>query len=272
MVIFISTATLLGLGLAFVVGSTPKSSHVATSTLPKVRATFPIGILDSREPSGMAPPSSTALQSYSLSYLQDFDGSSIPAGWNVFTGVPGGDPGGQFGLQHVTVANGMLNLNTWRDPKFENRWVTGGICQCGLGRTYGAYFVRSRFNASGPNEVELLWPVGSSWPPEVDFNESGGSSKSTTATLHFDVVNHIIQSSITLNMLKWHTWGLIWTPTSVTYTVDGYEWGAVHSRQQVPHTKMTLDLEQRSLCGIKQQCPHQPTSLRVDWVVEYSHK
>ena len=27
-------------------------------------------------------------------------------------------------------------------------------------------------------------------------------------------------------MTQWHTWGVIWTPTSITYTVDGSVWGS----------------------------------------------
>jgi len=242
---------------------------VTTTTLQPPVPKYPIGVADTASPSGMAPPSANGLPGYQLSYLADFNGSSLPTGWDIFTGVPGGDPGGHFGLKHVVVSGGLLTLGAWRDPEFKNNWVTGGLCQCGSPRLYGAFFVRSRITASGPNEVELLWPANNSWPPEVDFSETGGSKTDTSATVHFGIANHIFQSTIKINMLAWHTWGVVWTPTSLTYTLDGFAWGSIRSSQYVPSIPMTLDFEQRALCSIHLQCPHENTSMQIDWVAEY---
>ena len=196
----------------------------------------------------------------------------MPAGWNVFTGIPAGDPGGQFGAKHVVVTNGLLELNTWRDPTFQNRWVTGGLCQCGLGKTYGAYFVRSRITGPGPNEVQLLWMKNNTWPPEIDFNETGGAVAATSSTIHWSPINQIDQRHVTINMLRWHTWGLIWTPQTVTYLVDGQVWGVISNPTEITRQPMTLDFEQRALCGVGLQCPTRPVSMLIDWVAEYTPK
>ena len=239
---------------------TPKSLNVS----------YPIGIASASDPSGFAPPTADALKGYSLGYVTDFSGPKLPSGWDVFSGVPGGDPGGQFALNHVVVKGGFLQLNTWRDPKYKNRWVTGGLCQCGLGATYRAYFVRSRITGPGPNEVQLLWPVSNKWPPEVDFNETGSSDTSTSSTVHYGATNQIDQMSIRINMTMWHTWGIVWTKSSISYVVDGRVWATITVPSEIPRVAMRLDLEQRTMCRLATQCPKVPVSMLVDWVAEYS--
>jgi hypothetical protein len=241
-------------------------------TAPVTNGQYPIGVADANEPSGFSPPASNSLAGYSQDYVSDFAGTTVPEGWDVFFGVPGGDPGGQFGKRHVVVANGVLRLNAWRDQQYKDHWVTGGLCQCGLKRTYGAYFVRSRVTGAGPNEVELLWPFNNKWPPEIDFNESAGSVTSSSSTIHWSPINHIEQRHLSINMEQWHTWGLVWTPSAVTYIVDGQVWGRITNPNEITKTPMTLDLEQIALCSLHRECPTRPVSMLVDWVSEYSPK
>lgn len=238
-------------------------------TLVNLNGRFPVGTPNLDEPSGEGPPSRSALVGYRLAYVTDFDGTTVPRGWDVFTGIPTGDPGGHFGAAHTVVSGGMLELLTYRDPAFKDGWVTGGVCQCGTAREYGAYFVRSRVTGQGPNEAELLWPANGTWPPEVDFNETGGSIDSTTTSVHFGTDNTIVRSAVHINMTKWHTWGVIWTPTELVYTVDGRIWGTFKEPEDIPHERMTLDLEQRTICSEDRQCPRAPVDMDVDWIAEY---
>jgi beta-glucanase (GH16 family) len=217
----------------------------------------------------MAPPSANALSGYSQSYVSDFAGSSVPSGWDVYNGAPGGDPGALFGTSHVVVNNGMLQLNTFQDPADSNQWVTGGMCQCGLSQTHGAYFVRSRETGAGPATIELLWPTGS-WPPEVDFNETGGGVTGSSATVHYGASNSQNRQTLSIDMTQWHTWGVIWTPSTITYTVDGRVWGTVTNASEIPDQPMTLDLQQQTFCQSGWACPTASSSLLVDWVAEYS--
>lgn len=239
------------------------------ATLVDVNGHYPVGIPDSSEPSGEAPPGPNALVGYHLSYVADFTGTTVPKGWDAFSGIPGGDPGGQFAASHVVVGDGLLQLNTWRDSQYQYRWVTGGICQCGVARVYGAYFVRSRISGAGPTAVELLWPLTNQWPPEIDFNETGGSATHTSSSLHYGKTNHIIGRRVDIDMTKWHTWGVIWTAKEVIYTVDGRIWGAVKGTYQIPKIRMTIDFEQRQECEENRQCPTAPETMQIDWVAEY---
>ena len=80
----------------------------------------------------------------------------------------------------------------------------------------------------GPDQNEMLWPVAPVWPPEVDFNEMGYST-------NVDVLDRPLRPRLgvraddaSFNMERWHTWGLIWTPTSMTFTIDGEVLGRAH--------------------------------------------
>jgi len=261
-VMALSVAVSVLFTLSFRHGSNPNT--LVTTPSPQ----FEVGIRNASEPSGFAPPPAT-LNGYSLAYTSDFNGSALPTGWYAYSGHPGGDRGAQFGLRHVVVKDGLLELNTWKDPQYQNKWVTGGLCQCGLAHTYGAYYVRSRITGPGPSEVQLLWPSDNSWPPEIDFNETAGKVDSTFATIHWSPINQIEQRHLAINMLKWHTWGVIWTPSSVTYVVDGYVWGTISNVEEVTHRAMTLDLQQVAMCNLGRECPSHPVSMLVDWVAEY---
>jgi hypothetical protein len=206
---------------------------------------------------------------YTLGYVTDFSGSALPSGWDVYTGTPGGDAGAQWGSAHVVVSGGVLHLNTWQDPAYGNEWVAGGLCQCGRPETYGAYFVRSRVTGPGPTQVELLWPTAG-WPPEIDFDETGGDVAGTSATVHFGTSNSTDQRTLSIDMESWHTWGVIWTPTSITYTVDGQAWGKVAVASEVPRIPMTLDIQQQTWCASGWACPTAQESTEVDWVAEYA--
>jgi beta-glucanase (GH16 family) len=175
-----------------------------------------------------------------------------------------------FDPSHVVVAGGMLSLLTMRDAANGGGWATGGVCQCGIGRTYGAYFVRSRLTGAGVDEVQMLWPVAHVWPPEIDFNETGNRVTTTAWYVHFRSSGHQIARTLRINLTRWHTWGVRWTPRLITFTVDGDVWGVVRSPSVIPHERMTLDLSQQTWCGIAPECPQRPLAMQVDWVAEYA--
>jgi hypothetical protein len=217
----------------------------------------------------MAPPGAGDFPGYEESYVSDFEGSALGSGWETFSGKPGNDPGAQWANSHVTVSGGMLKMNTFQDPAYGNAWVAGGLCQCGVSHTYAAYFVRSRMTGPGPTGVQLLWPAAHVWPPEVDFNESNGTIGGTSATVHWGASNEQDQRTHAVNLTQWHTWGVIWTPTSITYTVDGEVWGRIATASEIPNLAMTLDLTQQTWCSSGWACPASPQSMLVDWVAEY---
>ncbi len=264
-------ATILSLVIGGPVMATSTSPTII-SGVARLSRSFPVGVPNSLEPSGEAPPGPQALPGYTLSYVNDFNGSSLPPGWDAYSGVPGGDPGGRFAKSHVVVSGGLLQLETYQDPAYDNRWIVGGLCQCGLPKKYGAYFVRSRITGAGPSEIQLLWPAANVWPPEVDFNETGGSATTTSSSLHYGKANIVVRRHLTINMTNWHTWGVIWTSTRMIYTVDGRIWGEVVDPSIMPSIPMRLVFQQQQQCEEGRQCPTAPESMLIDWVAEYTQR
>jgi outer membrane protein OmpA-like peptidoglycan-associated protein len=244
-----------------------RTSTTTSKLVPKIGTTgYPVGTPDSSEPSGDSPPGPSALSSYSESYVNDFAGGSLPSGWTTFSGQPSSDPGALFSGSDVAVGNGVLSLNATQG---KGGWSTGGVCQCNVDQTYGAYFVRSRLTGAGPTQVELLWPTGN-WPPEIDFDETFGDTDLATATLHYSSSDSQVHQTTSIDMTQWHTWGVIWTANEIIYTVDGSVWGQVTDSSEIPDQPMTLDIQQQTWCASDWACPTSDQSTYVDWVAEYT--
>ncbi len=216
-------------------------------------------------------------------FADDFNGTRLSTRrWDAYTGQPGGDPGGFWAPSHAVVANGRLNLVTYRDPLLDNRWVSAGISSSrALRQTYGRYEVRFRFDAGfGVSAVGLLWPADEVWPPEIDFFEHGGSTQDRvrmTATLHHGADNRRIAKRVSADFTTWHTMGVQWTPGKLVYTIDGRRWATVRDAA-VPAKPMVLDLQsQAGTCDqVWAPCPDTSTPSRVDfeiaWVVAYAYR
>lgn len=246
------------------------ASNVTSSVKASAQTPYPLGVFDLDEPSDLAPPGPSAMPGYGRMYVNDFT-QGLNNQWFYFSGVPGGDPSGRFDRLHVAVAKGMLKIGTWRDPRFKNNWVSGGVSLSKDPFEYGAVFVRSRETVPGPDTVELLWPQNNQWPPEIDFDEAGDIPNQEMWFDHYTNSSDVSFGRKTIDITHWHTWGVIWTPTSVTYTVDGYEWGQVTAANEIPHLPMTLDLQTQSWCGISgEPCPYADSVFQIDWVEVYT--
>ena len=230
---------------------------------------YPTGTPSATAVSHMAPPPAR-FPGYRLIETTTFPGSSVPAGWYAFSGQPGGDPGTSFSPRHVVVANNVVSLNAFPVATSHGIWMTGGLCECDRPFRYGAVFVRSRMTGAGATQVEMLWPkVGTS--PEVDFDETFGGIYQSTATVHYGAEDFQIHRVKAVNMLLWHTWGVIWTPTTLIYTLDGHAWGSVTTPAAIPHVAMSVHLQQQTWCSARFACPTAPVSTQVAWVARYAN-
>lgn len=266
-----------GLAVTLAVTASPSNTTTASAASHAAAAKSNCGPQPpaSEEPSGTPPLAPRVLPGWARTYCTDFLGTRMPPGWSRFSGVPKGDAAGMWAPTHVRVSSGVLHLATSRDPARGNAWVSGGACLCGLPQLYGAYFVRSRLTAGGASDVELLWPKDNSWPPEVDFFESWQYPNLNTFTDHYAREDHLIQGWLQANLTKWHTWGVLWTPSKLVFVVDlGIDkwrvWGTLTNRAAIPSTRMTLDLQQQVWCSIAPACPTRPSSMLVDWVTVYA--
>jgi hypothetical protein len=249
----------------------------SASPAKKARASAPAspggsGAAASTGVDGTSPPSSVA--GGRLTYSTDFPGNSLPSGWDAYTGEPGGDPNGNWDPSNVSVSGGTLHLMATPSAQ-------GGVQFYGNPQTYGTYLVRMKGDYEpglSINNLAILWPSQQGvWPPEVDFfQDLGGSRQSFSASLHPGpdgnccVVSSPTQDS---NGTAWHTYGVQWTPSALTYTIDGRVWASVSpsslsSPAQWPTIPMNLTLQSQN------QDSAQPSgtieTMTVAWVAEYA--
>jgi Glycosyl hydrolases family 16 len=244
---------------------------------PRLLPPDPIGSL-TESPSGQVMPAGD-LPGWHMTYAQDFNGSSVPADWGAYSGEPGGDQYGWWDPSNLTVGGGELHF-LGRYDSSAGRYSTAGVSFGGRDQTYGMYMVRLKGDSNpgtAISDIALLWPVANVWPPEIDFYEdSGGSRSSMSATLHpgpngDDCCQ--IQHSLSLDFTQWHTIGVAWTPSSITYIVDGNIWATVTSSSldsgaHWPAQPMEFDLQAQNL---QARYPDGPTeNMTVDWMVEYT--
>jgi hypothetical protein len=207
-----------------------------------------------------------------LVYSQNFDGSSLPPGWEAYQGHPNNDPYSTWDPANDVVSGGELHLLA------TPAGGVGGVGYRGNPQTYGMYLVRLKGDYEPGlqmSNIALLWPDSSAWPPEIDFFEDhGGTRSGYLATLHPGPDGHNsnqVHVEVANNATQWHTYGVEWTPTTITFTIDGHAAGSVISRTGLPawpDIPMNLDLQSQNLGSA--QPSHTIETMTVDWVAEYA--
>jgi Glycosyl hydrolases family 16 len=263
------------------IASAPASPSASPRHRAAKKATASPPTSSSSSPSGPASTGDgsswpTSVPGWQLTYSTDFPGNSLPSGWDAYNGEPGGDPDGNFESSNVTVSNGALNLLATSSGQ-------AGVQFYNNPQTYGMYLVRMKGDYEPDldiNNLAILWPAQQGvWPPEVDFfQDLGGTRQNFSASLHPGpdgnggccVVASPTQDS---DGTAWHTYGVQWTPSTITYTIDGRVWASVSSSSlssgtQWPAIPMNLTLQSQN------QGSAQPggtiDTMSVAWVAEYS--
>ena len=256
--------------------SSPARSISSNATPPITNSTS--------DPSGEPVPTGN-IPGWNLVYSQDFNGTRLPAGWGAYSGEPGSDPDGYWDPANVTVSNGELHFGTTAndDPKRSNTYSSGGVDFYGHPQTYGMYLVRMKGDYEPGlemSDIALLWPSRNNnvWPPEIDFFEdSGGSRSSFSPTLHPGPNGDnccVITTTLANDATRWHTYGVEWTSSTITYTIDGRQWGSVVHKSQLsasaqwPDINMDLALQSQNLGSAQPTRPIE--TMTVDWVAEYA--
>ena len=217
-----------------------------------------------------SPPGS--LPGWRLVYRQNFDGSSLPPGWEAYEGHPNNDPYSTWDPANDVVGGGELHLLATPSGG------AGGVGYRGNAQTYGIFLVRIKCDYEPGlqmSDIALLWPDRSAWPPEIDFFEDhGGTRSGYMATLHPGPAgdnSHQVHVLVTNNATQWHTYGVKWTPTSITFTIDGHPAGSVISSTGLPawpDIPMNLDLQSQNLGSA--QPSHTIETMTIDWIAEYA--
>lgn len=115
-----------------------------------------------------------------------------------------------------------------------NQYLTGGIETRGkFDFEYGKVECRARFVRQPQGGHTGIWmmpsPPAEKWPKsgEIDIMEHLNAEDAIYETVHTwyadDMGNKTpkVQEKVTINNNDWNTYGVIWTPDSITYTVNG---------------------------------------------------
>jgi beta-glucanase (GH16 family) len=222
--------------------------------------------------------SSTA--SFHLRFAGEFSHGSLSRSWTRYHGQDGCCKMTYWAPTHLVVRSGVLSMRIGRDPAYGYKWIAAGMSQGrSLNQTYGWWSVKFRMaRGAGTAFAMMLWPQ-KGWPPEIDFAEEGpgmGASRSlVTATLHYGSNNTMIHNKRRVDLTKWHTMGVIWTPGMIRYRLDGRTWATI-TGSHVPHQPMHLCIQTE--VGPKGKDNTMPTSrtpsptrLQIDWVHVYRY-
>lgn len=249
----------------------PTQTTMTTTTQPTL----------SQGSTGSTPPAPPA--GYTTVYQSEFSSGVLGPEWYRYWGQPGGDPGGWWSPSHVDVTQGALTEHTYQDPSHyggssTTPWVEGGVALPKFGIQSGEILVRTRL--TDPNGVAtalLLWPsAANTWPPEIDFSETMGGSQAY-AFLHWRSSTGIQTASAKapkVDLTQWHTWGVIVTPSKLTFTVDGSPWATLANQQS---QMMHLCIQQEVYApgnpyGELAPGPSEPGEVDLDvaWVAVYA--
>src|SRR4029077_10763682 len=96
--------------------------------------------------SAATPPPVSARFPQRIFYRQ-FQLPLRPHTWTLYDGVPGCCPQSLWSPSHVVSKAGALRIQTYKDPRYGGRWVSGGTSMARLvSQTYGRWVVRFRMN------------------------------------------------------------------------------------------------------------------------------
>lgn len=140
-----------------------------------------------------------------------------------------------LGVQPFSIANGILTISANRadpaqvQPYLHNFAYTSGCITSELThwQTYGYYEMRAKLPA-GRGFWPAFWllPKAPHWPPEIDVFEAFGHLPTQFHVGCIDRPNHAPGQwikGVVNTTTDFHTYGLNWTPETMTWSVDGQQ-------------------------------------------------
>lgn len=193
----------------------------------------------------------------------DFDGTELGPGWNVYDG-PGHAGNGVRSPEQIGVADGVLRIDGTEDG------TTGGV-SWEPGQLHGRWEARARYTpgTAAYHQVLILWPDAEDFPVggEVDYSEvSDPERRRLEFFLHYGEDNDQVSAERTVDMTTWHDYAVEWTPRHVIGYVDGVEFFRSEDPATIPPRAMhpTIQLDWFPDGG-----PRGTGAMEVDWIRQY---
>jgi beta-glucanase (GH16 family) len=210
---------------------------------------------------------------WALIYSDDFNGAQLNSTWTPYSGQAGGGSTNTYDPTLAQVQNGVLHL--WIRRQSNGHIISSGVGAYKMVQLYGKYEIRAKLPyGTGMDPYALLWPPTTlSNTPQIDFFESVDVNKNLLAmTVHgLDGTSKQIQVHGDFAS-EFHTFTYEWTPSGVSFYVDGVYQGDLTS--SVPNTPMWLGIATNSgdsFTGNPSSSTTFPVSLDIDWVHVYKY-
>jgi len=171
---------------------------------------------------------------YQLQWSDEFDGSAVnTTNWAFETGGGGWGNNEQqyYQSQNASVANGNLVITARKQsagglPYTSARLITRGKREF----TYGRFEARIKL-PQGQGQWPAFWMLGANiatvpWPGcgEIDIMENTNTSSSVLGTMHwFNTAYSYYGGNTTTTPTDYHVYRVDWTPTAITWFVDGVQ-------------------------------------------------
>jgi hypothetical protein len=141
------------------------------------------------------------------------------------------------------------------------------------GMLYGRYEIRFKSQAvAGYKTAWLLWPDSNVWSDgEIDFPE--GNLNSTFAAYMHHVGDPKAQDVFPTSdtYASWHTAIVEWTPSSVTFLLDGQVMGVSTDAANIPDTAMHWVLQTETRLAGGPPSDSAAGHVYIDWVAIYAY-
>jgi licheninase len=231
---------------------------------------------DGSAPSVALPPT----PHWRLVGSDDFSGPLDLTRWTPYSGKPGCCADTVWDASQVVVRDGALELRN--NPDSDGTWLSGGVggwSWSAATRLHGRWDARVRMDVGGGvSATALLWPVAG-WPPEVNYFEvfeTWPLRDEMAVTTHFskDQAPNQSQWIVLGDFTQGHVVSVRWTPTRLSYFVDGVRVLVETDPDRIPRTAMwpafQTHVHRLSDGHLPELIPGQKSiSMRVDWVRVY---
>jgi serralysin len=147
-----------------------------------------------------------------------------------------GSSGHDLNLSPFSISDiGVLDITARHTGQSSDYWnydyTSGALTtKSSFSQTYGYFEMRAQMpdHADGAWPAFWLVPADGSWPPELDVMEGRGADASEAyVTAHSQAAgDHAATGSnaaLTPTFDGFHTYGVLWTPTDLTWYIDGSE-------------------------------------------------
>ena len=242
-------------------------------------------------------PSNPAASGYTLSFEDDFRGSTIdPRKWRTayhwganttinneldyYIDIQDPNHPGQ-GIDPFHLSNGILTIQAAKNTVNGHPYTSGAMATYNsFSQTYGYFEARMQMPCG-----QGLWPAfwldseDNQWPPELDVVEMVGQNPTTLINTEHDNVNGKDVSKqcwpypVVPDMTQgFHRYGLLWTSTDLTWYFDGQPVCHIPtqpSQHKAMYMIVNLAVGSGGWTGTPTASTPFPQHLRVDYVRAY---